>query len=89
MIDASSVRAYLARPWRLLEEETDRHRVEAYRRDPAWAWRTAAALREAVVQANPSWPTAADRKADLAHHVRLHRLLEQASDALARRRSPR
>jgi hypothetical protein len=88
-MDRSSVRAYLDRPWALLETDTERHRIEAYRRDPAWAWRTATALRQAVSDANPDWPTTSDREADLAHHVRLRLLLDRASDAIARRRRAR
>jgi hypothetical protein len=89
MIDASSVRAYLDRDWGLLEDDTERHRAAAYQRDPTWAWRTAAALREAVAKANPAWPTPEDREADFAHHLRLRRLLDRASHELARRRRPR
>jgi hypothetical protein len=85
-MNGSSVRAYLTRDWGLLEDETDRHRAEAYQADPTWAWRTAAALREAVSTANPSWPTTDDREADLAHHLQLRRVLDRVSDELARRR---
>jgi hypothetical protein len=84
-MDRSSVRAYLDRPWGLLEEDAERHRAETYRRDPAWAWRTAAALRHAVQKANPRWPTPADREADFAHHLHLCSLLDRASHELARR----
>lgn len=89
MIDGPSVRANLDRDWGPLEAHTERHRAQAYRRDPTWSWRTAAALREAVVKANPSWPTAADRDADFAHHVRLRRLLDRASHEVTRRQSLR
>jgi hypothetical protein len=85
-MDRSSLRAYLDRPWEKLEANTERHRVETYRRDPAWAWRTAAALRAAVSEANPDWPTTEGRAADYNHHVRLRRLLDRASHAITRRR---
>jgi len=86
MVDRSSLLAYLDRPWAALEEQTEQHRVATYQRDPAWSWRTAAALRQAVCRAQPSWPTPADRAADFEHHVRLRSLLDQVADELTRRR---
>ncbi|GAC1578524.1 MAG: hypothetical protein NVS3B20_09610 [Polyangiales bacterium] len=85
-MDRSQVRAYLDRPWGLLDADAERQRASAYQTDPAWAWRIANGLRSEVCKANPTWPTAADRAADLEHHLHLRSLLDRASHGLARRR---
>jgi hypothetical protein len=81
----ADLRAYLDRPWDVLEAATAEHRAAHARRDPEWAWQMAASLRRDVVEANPRWPAAADRKRDLDHHLHLKQLLDRASDALGRR----
>lgn len=88
-MNGTSLRAYRDRAWGLLEDDSERQRAEAYQRDPQWSCRTADALRAAVVAANPGWPTAADRDADFAHHLRLKELIDRASRALTRRRRAR
>jgi hypothetical protein len=88
-IDESSLRQYLERPWQELTSQTEEHRVAAYARDPEWTWRTAAALREAVVRANPGWPTKESRQEDLAHHLALRSLLSRAAHAFRNRRRAR
>ncbi|MFO0550331.1 MAG: hypothetical protein U0271_18195 [Polyangiaceae bacterium] len=82
----ADVRAFLDRPWGMLEAATQEHRAEQAQSDPEWAWQTAQALREEVRRSNPSWPTAEDRARDLEHHVKLKALIDRASHELRRRR---
>lgn len=82
----ADVRAFLERPWGMLEAATQEHRAERVREDPEWAWHTAQALREDVCRLNPGWPTEADRARDLEHHVTLKALIDRASHELRRHR---
>jgi hypothetical protein len=75
-----SVRAYVDRDWSVFER-TPRTQ------DPARSHALADALYEAVRRANPGWPTAEDRAADLAAHVRATELYAKIHDAQRRRGS--
>lgn len=81
--DREHVRAYLERPWGLLErtrDETwgDEIRARGPERAVALSW----ALREHLQAMNPEWPTDEDRRQDYEDHVRLRRLLDRASAAM-------
>lgn len=82
----ADVRAFMERPWGLLEAATEEHRAERAQEDPEWAWHTAQALREEVRRLNPGWPTEEDRARDLEHHVKLKALIDRASHELSRSR---
>lgn len=81
-VRAEDVRAYLNRPWHLLETLEQEHWAgELATRGPAAALEAAQALWVHMRQVRPDWPTEVDRQADLAHHVALKRAIDRAAGA--------
>lgn len=81
-MDRAAIRAFASR---------DRTEVAAAkaawwaRADTEARFRAAHALWEHARRVRPDWPTADDRAADLAHHVRLKSLLDRAGRGIAGR----
>ena len=85
MASADELRAYVRRDWRLLAQ-TKRELWAARRRRmrAVEALRIGDALRAQVRAVRPDWPTSADRKADIASHMRLTEILRRAAPAAKR-----
>ena len=82
-LDPEDLRAYADRPWGEIEAAKRRAQAEhAAASTVAERIAVAERLRRAAVAARPDWPSAADRAADLAAHVRLAELLSRAADRL-------
>ena len=85
-MDSEAARAFLGRGWteaeRLEREHWARLRWEE---GPAALLRAAQALWDHVRRQRPDWPSERERAEDLAHHVALKRLLDQAARALGAR----
>ena len=76
-VDLDDVRAFAARRWDLLEQETDGWRAERFRTQGAASTMAASvALRERYWRIHGR-PTSARRQSDLAHHVALKRKLDR------------
>ncbi|HEV8630722.1 MAG TPA: hypothetical protein VGV61_10430 [Thermoanaerobaculia bacterium] len=70
--------AFVRRDWQAAEAAEADHWIR--RKQAAGATeglRVAAALRQLTVALRPEWPAAADRQADLDHHVRLAEALRR------------
>jgi hypothetical protein len=83
-MDSASIRAFAQRARIEVEREkraywAKQHRERTYR----VTLDASHALYEHVRRIRPDFPTERDRTEDLAHHVALKRLLDQASRALA------
>lgn len=77
-----NIRDYVSRDWdavRLAKDLYWRDRIA--RLGPAEGVRVADQLRLQALASDPSWPSAADRQADLQTHVQLAERLRRASPA--------
>lgn len=71
--------------WAALESADRRYWADEYARDgAATSLRTSSALREHMRSVRADWPTAAERDADLRHHVHTQRLLARVARVTAR-----
>lgn len=85
-MDPDALRAFARRDWAEVERLDRAHWAATYRRlGPQVGFRAAAALAAFARRARPDWPSAADRRRDLEHHVALKRRIDDASRALAAR----
>lgn len=85
-MDRDAVRNFALRDWRAVEDAKRDYWAERLRREGTETLVAVAEdLRRLVRSVRPEWPTPADRRADLRHHVRLKRRLEAACDAFVRR----
>lgn len=75
-LEAADLREYAGRDWGLPERLALRRRARA---PVAQKVRLATALYEAARATRPGWPGEADRRADLAAHVRVRALLDAAA----------
>jgi hypothetical protein len=76
------IREFMARDWRAAREAKDAYwseRIASH--GPLEALRIGDQLREQARLLNASWPSAEDRREDLASHVRVTALLGRASSA--------
>lgn len=71
-MDPADIRAYAQRDWQLLHESKIRawEQIKATRGLGA-ALRAVETLRRVARKRDPSWPSAADRQADLETHIRV------------------
>ncbi|HXT19739.1 MAG TPA: hypothetical protein VN923_03225 [Thermoanaerobaculia bacterium] len=73
------IQAYMSRDWEAVRAAKDRYWAQQVRvLGPAEGLRAADELRRQVLALHPSWPSPADRSADLAAHARLAELLRRA-----------
>ena len=80
----ANVRAYAKRAWRVLTDlERDHWARELSNQGPLSTLRASQALWIHMRAVRPDWPTEADRRADLAHHVALKRAIDGAARAFA------
>jgi hypothetical protein len=83
-MDPASIRAFARRARSEVEREKRAHWARLHGERTYRATLDAShALYEHVRRIRPDFPTERDRAEDLAHHVALKRLLDQASRALA------
>ncbi len=85
-MNSDAIRRYAGRPWAMIEAARQEYRArQLAEHGPEAALRAAHALWLHMRSVRPGWPTAAERKEDLAHHVALRRILDRAGRVLARR----
>lgn len=85
MRDKTSSTALPACDWAALESVERRYWADEYARDGAAAsLRASAALRQHMRSVRADWPTAAERDADLRHHVHTQHLLARVARVTAR-----
>ena len=83
-MNPGDVRAYLERGWALIEDLDREHWAQEFvRRGPDAAVAAAEAFRQHVRSIRPEWPSADERRADLAHHVELKRAIDRAAGVFA------
>jgi len=73
------VRAYAHRAWRLAEALKREHWARELSHDPLATFEASQALWVHMRQVNPDWPTEAERREDLTHHVALKRAIDRAA----------
>jgi len=84
-MDPRHLRAYAGRPWHLVAAQKRAYWASVRREQGALAtFEAAQTLWAHMRQVRPDWPSAADRQADLAHHVALKRALDRAASAVVR-----
>ncbi len=80
------MRNFALRDWAAVETSKRDYWAERLRQDGTGVLLAAAESLRALVRAlRPDWPTPAERRADLRHHIRLKRHLDAARDAFAGR----
>ena len=85
-MDRNAIRRYAERPWARIEASRREYRARRFAEDgPDATLRVAHALWLHMRSVRPDWPTEQDRDEDIAHHVGLRRMLDQAGRALAGR----
>lgn len=82
--DLLGVREFLARDWSAAQDAKDAAWRKRRLRDPGAQIEVGDGLRRHVAATRAGWPSAADRRADLAAHRRLSRLMRRASGRAAR-----
>jgi hypothetical protein len=81
-----SVRSFVSRDRRLVARLKREHHAARFRASRGKSGIEAGRmLRDYARKVRPDWPTARDRRRDLADHVALKRLLDRAARALAAR----
>ena len=82
LVITRDIRDYVSRDWAAVRRAKDLYwRDRIARLGPAEGVRMAEQLRQQAVARDPSWPSPADRDADLEAHVRLAERLRRASPA--------
>jgi hypothetical protein len=85
MSEKASLTALPACDWAALESVDRRYWADEYARDgAATSLHASAALRQHMRSVRADWPTAAERDADLRHHVHTQRLLARVARVTAR-----
>jgi hypothetical protein len=81
-MNAQDLRAYAGRAWHLATALKREHWArELVRRGPLATFEASEALRAHMCSVRPDWPSAADRREDLAHHIALKRAIDRAAGA--------
>ena len=79
------IREYVSRDWQAARDSKDDYwAARIARLGPAEGLRISDELRRQALAINPDWPTAEDRIADFAGHVRLAELFRRADSARRR-----
>ena len=73
------MRAYARRAWGLAEALKQEHWARELSANPLATFEASQALWVHMRQINPDWPTEAERREDLAHHVELKRAIDRAA----------
>ena len=73
------LRAYAGRPWHVAAGLKEEHWARELARNSLATFEASQALWVHMRQVNPDWPTAAERREDLAHHVALKRAIDRAA----------
>ena len=76
------LRAYARRPWAVAEAAKAAHWARELSRNPLATFEASQALLVHMRRMNPDWPSEAERREDLAHHVALKRLIDRAAGAV-------
>jgi hypothetical protein len=75
----ADIQAFAARDWRLIEQaKLDGWREQKAARTPSAALKLGAELYQYARTLRPDWPSASERDADLAPHIRVARMLQSA-----------
>ena len=83
MISKAQIKAFAKRDWEKISELDSSYWAEEYRRNGAESsLKAAEALRRHMKLLHPEWPDKAQRAADLQHHIKIKRLLDQAANGL-------
>ena len=75
----ADVRAYAHRPWLAAEALKRQHWARELSGNPLATFEASQALWVHMRRINPEWPTEAERREDLAHHVALKRAIDRAA----------
>jgi hypothetical protein len=79
-VNDDDVRAYARRPWHLLAALTQDHWAgELTARGTLATLEASQALWTHMRSVRPDWPTDADRREDLAHHIALKQAIDRAA----------
>jgi hypothetical protein len=73
------LRAYAQRPWPAAEALKQAHWVRELSQNPLATFEASQALWVHMRQINPDWPTDAERREDLAHHILLKHVIDRAA----------
>ena len=72
MLAPADVRAFVHRDWDAFARAKEEHWLECKRRHgPAWGLLVGDELRREAQRVRPGWPSARERRADLAMHLRM------------------
>jgi hypothetical protein len=83
-VELDDVRAYAQRAWHVLTELEHAHWArELSEHGPLSTLEASQALWTHMRRVRPDWPTEADRRADLAHHVVVKQAMDRAARAFA------
>ena len=82
LVKLHDVRAYAQRAWHVLAGLEHDHWARALlERGPLSTLEASQALWTHMRHVRPDWPTEADRRADLAHHIALKQAIDRAARA--------
>jgi hypothetical protein len=81
-VDAAHAQAFLRRPWGALASLEREHWAREFaRRGPAATLEVSRLLWEHMRRVRPDWPSDAERRQDLVHHIALKRAIDRAARA--------
>ena len=81
-VNPEDVRAYAGRAWHAAERLKREHWArEVAERGPSATFEASLALWDHMRRLRPDWPSPAERREDLAHHVTLKRAIDRARSA--------
>jgi hypothetical protein len=81
-VRSEDIAAYVRRDWQAVGAAKDEQWLEERRRrGVAWCFRVADALWRQAVRQHPGWPSAEEREADVASHVRVSEALRRVGRA--------
>lgn len=79
------IRRYMSRDWQAARDAKDEYWASRIGElGPGEGFRIADQLRRQAIRQHPGWPSADDRRRDLAAHVRLSELLRRAPQPCSR-----
>lgn len=82
-MDTAHAQAFLRRPWDLLAALEREHWAREFaRRGPAATLEVSRLLWEHMRRVRPDWPSDAERREDLSHHIALKGAIDRAARTL-------
>jgi hypothetical protein len=85
-MNRDAIRRFVRRDRDAVDALRQSHWAQVYREHgPDAPWRVAQALRAHMRAVRPDWPSAAERRDDLRHHIALKHKLDRTAHALPRR----